>query len=290
MAALIDIIDQPKKTFKRSIERPRAWMWPAIWIVASILVLTLITSAQASAYGATQSQFTAPGMTGSTTGADQAQRLPQGQIPSGQSGAPSSGNQNTAPAEGQSFPTAGQTAPSATGSQAFPGGAPAGFPGAAALPSSPVLAIALKLGLLVISWLIIAGLGFLLVRLLRGKVTFKAVFTVGVLATIPFFYRNLTQLIYYWTTKRLVLSQGLSFLAPAGRAAATGSAVLASLLANIDPFSIWFYILLGIGLGTISELKGWQAALVTVILVAALAGIRLIPLAFNPGFSIPVLG
>ncbi|MCE5258072.1 MAG: YIP1 family protein [Chloroflexi bacterium] len=277
MAALIDIIDRPKQAYKQAAERKNAWVWPAVLIIISMVVSALVmSSAQSSMLSTMQSRFLAQGIpstTARTTG-----------VPADQQGA--------APAGQQGATTGTQAGAAITGGNVRPGTTPGAFPqgAVAGTSSSPLLTIGLKLAVLVVSWLLIAGLGYLLVRLLRGKPDFGAIFTAGVLATIPFFYRNLTQLIYYLSTKRIILSQGLSFLAPTGPGVAAGGSVLSSLLANIDPFAIWFYVLLGIGLHQVGQVKGWKAALSTIIIIAALNVVRLLPTMLGLSISIPILG
>lgn len=284
MAALLDIIDRPRKTFLQAKEHPQAWVWPAIWIIVSMAVVTLIMSAaQSSAFSTMTRPFASTAQP--FAGAGAAQGLPsaqQGTGPSGQA-APSAPGQASASPAIQGTPAAGQAM--APGAGGFPQGTVT-----ASAAESPYMTLALKFALLVVVWLLIAGLGGLLVRLMHGKASFRSLFTMGVLASIPFFYRNVTQLIYHWVTKRVIIGQGLAFLVPTGPAAPANSAIVSSLLANIDPFGLWFYLLLGIGLSAVAEIKGWKAALITVILVAVFAGIRLIPLVFNLGFTIPIIG
>ncbi|MHB9034918.1 MAG: YIP1 family protein [Anaerolineae bacterium] len=270
MATLIDIIDRPKQTFQQAKDQPRKWIWPAVLIAVSMLILAIVVStAETALFSSIRSQFGTQGFPNSGQG------ITQGAAPSGQ----------------RSGAASGQTGTTTRGSQAAQGSFPTRTGTAASgLTSSLPLTLGLKLGFLILAWIILAGLGYLFVKLFRGSGTLGNFFSVGVLASIPFFFRNLTQLVYYYATKSIITTQGLAFLVRTGRNSAAGALIFSNLLANIDLFSLWFFALLGIGLGTVGQLKWWKAVIITIILLAVVMAIRLIPILLNIGISAPILG
>jgi hypothetical protein len=266
MALLFDLVDRPRKALSYVAEHPKSAWGPALLIIISIVALAVVNlQATASSLSARMAQFASlsPSAQSSVTG-------------SGQTGTRTFNRQGA---------TAGQTPqPGQQGQGAFPAGAPTSFAGFGLL--TPVIGI----GLLIISWLIIAILGHLLGKLFGGTGRFASTFAVGVWSTFPFFLRDVTQIAFQIITKRTILYQGLSFLAPVGAGIEPSSGILSTLLASFDPFAIWFLVLLGIGLAVVTRIKGWKAALIAVVIFVLLVGVRLLPTLFGLSIRIPILG
>lgn len=268
MATLFDLVDRPKKAFGHVAEHPKSFWLPAILIIIGIIVLATVnlqtTTAATSARFAQFANVTpgAPSAAGQQAGA---------------TGANGSGTRQRA--------TAGQTPqPGQTGQGAFPVGA------STALAFTGLLSPVIGVVLLIISWLLIGTLSHFLGKLFGGVSRFAATFAVGVWTTLPFFVRNMTQLAFQLITKRTILYQGLSFLAPARTGLQASSRILSTVLASIDPFAIWFLVLLGIGIAVVTKVKGWKAVLIAVFIFALLVGVRLLPTLFGLAIRVPILG
>jgi hypothetical protein len=274
MAILFDLIDRPRQAFTHVVAKPKSLWTAVILILISLIALSVVNiTSSTTASNARLAQFA-----NITPGA-----FPQGPQ-GGAAGANGSGTSGPRQRGGQGA-TAGQTPqPGQTGQTAFPAGA------AFAPSTNTILTPIVGVIFLFLSWLLIAFLGHFLGILFRGTGKFVSTFAVGVWTTIPFFFRDLTQLIFQLSTTRTIVYQGLSFWAPIGRNATTATRILSTALASIDPFAIWFLVLLGVGIAAATKIRWWKSILIAVFIFLVLIGIRLLPLVLGLSLRVPVLG
>jgi hypothetical protein len=274
MATFFDVIDRPKKAFIHVVEHPKSLWTPLILIIIGLIVLAVV-NLQSSATAASNRFAQFANITpGSSSAAGQQ---------AGATGASGSGTSGFRQRTGQAA-SAGQTPqPGQTGQAATLGTQ-------STLASNGILTPIMGIILLIISWLLIGTLGHFLGKLFGGVSHFVATFAVGVWTTLPFFFRDLTQLAFQLITTRTIIYQGLSFLAPVGRNVSASSRILSTLVASIDPFAIWFLVLLGIGIAVATKVKGWKAVLIAVLIFAVLVGVRLLPTLLNLAIRVPILG
>ena len=274
MAILFDLIDRPKKAFSDVVAHPRSFWTPVILIFISLIVLAVVNAqSSAATVNARLAQFANITPGAPITAGQQA----------GATGANGSGQTGTRQRPGQGA-TADQTPQPGQTGQAVTVGT------LSTLASNGILYPIMGVILLIISWLIIGTLGHFLGRLFGGVSHYGATLAVGVWTTLPFFWRDLTQIAFQLITKRTILYQGLSFLAPAGTGFRTSSGIISTLLASIDPFAIWFLVLLGVGIVVATKVKGWKAVLIAIFIFAVLVGVRLLPTLFGLAIRVPILG
>lgn len=276
MAILFDLVDRPNKAFGQVIEHPKSFWGPAILLVVSIIALSVVNlQSTTSAMTARFAQFanvtpgSAPalGQQDNATGANGSGQTGVRQRP----GQGATANQTPQPGQTGEFPS-------------FPVGA------SPILGLSGILSPVLGILLLVISWFIIGTFGHFLGKLLGGVSRFGATFAVGVWTTLPFFFRDLTQIAFQLITKRTILYQGLSFLTPASNGLQGSGGILSTALASVDPFAIWFLALLGIGVAVATRVNGWKAAGIALLIFIVLVGLRILPALLGLAIRIPVLG
>ena len=275
MATIFDLIDRPKQAFDHVAEHPKSFWLPAVLVILGMIVLAVVnlqtTTSLASARFAQFTNLTpgAPSAAGQQADA---------------TGANGSGQARSRQGSRQGA-TAGQTPqPGQTGQLPFPVAAQP------MLAFTSILTPVMGVALLIISWLLIGTLGHFLGKLFGGVSRFMATVAVGVWTTLPFFLRDLTQIVFQLITGRTILYQGLSFLAPAGSGLQATGRILSTVLASIDPFAIWFLVLLGIGIAVATKVKGWKAVLIAVLIFAVLVGVRLLPTLFGLAIRVPILG
>jgi hypothetical protein len=256
MAVFFDVVDQPRKAFTHVVEHPKSLWTPVILIMMSLIVLAVVTPG-AFPSGGQQSGTTGGNATGSS-GFRQ------------RTGQPATANQTPQPGQtGQTVPTTG-------------------IPFTQSVNSilTPIIGIAL----LVISWLVIGVLGHFLGKLFGGTSRFITTAAIGVWTTLPFFFRDLTQIAFQLITKQTIVYQGLAFLSPLGRNASAALRTLSTALSSIDPFAIWFLVLLGIGISVATKVKAWKAILIAIFIFVVLIGVRILPTLLGISVRIPILG
>jgi hypothetical protein len=126
-------------------------------------------------------------------------------------------------------------------------------------------------------WLIVAGLLHLVLTLLGGRTTSGSTLNLVAWASLPFVLRDLVQAAFMLSTRQLVPGVGLSGFAPQG----TGMLVTAATeaLKHIDLYSVWYGLLLIIGVraaGGLRPGKALAAVLITlgvVLLLLVLPGV-----------------
>lgn len=121
-------------------------------------------------------------------------------------------------------------------------------------------------------WLVRGTLAHWVTRLFRGVSRWKATSAVCVWAMLPYGLRDLFLGIYTAVTGTIIESQGLSFLVSTRMQLTTWGSLLARFLTEIDPFTIWSFVLLGIGLGVGTKLghKSWIVAALVWVLIFVL--------------------
>lgn len=94
-------------------------------------------------------------------------------------------------------------------------------------------------------------------------------------SSLPFFIRDIVQIIAILVTKQLITQPGLSGFMESGT---TGlPAYLSSLLSFVDIYLIWQFILIGIGARKISGLKAGKAWLATLIAIIIFLALKALP-------------
>ncbi len=125
------------------------------------------------------------------------------------------------------------------------------------------------LGWLVLGWLLHLGL-----TLLGGRGSSQQVLNVTAWSLLPFALRDVVRTVAMWNNGELLSTLGLSGFAPPGE----GSLMLylAAVLAFVDIYLLWHWVLLGIGLSAgsnLSKSKTWTAVLLTAIALFLLRGL-----------------
>jgi hypothetical protein len=126
--------------------------------------------------------------------------------------------------------------------------------------------------------LLIAAILYGVVALTGRKPEWHTLLTICVFAGFVDFLRLLTQLglmLCYGTLEVYTsLTPLASFLAQSEGADATAVAAVAGLLSAVDPFRIWYWLVVIIGLSVTTQLRGWRAWLVCTLCWLIAAGVR----------------
>ncbi len=242
LSFLVGIWVRPRKTLEQAAEHP-GWHW----LIPMILV-ALLTAAQVWVTAPIQQQMTQ----------EQIEKMMQQQREE---------IQKTAP-KGQMAPEIPETPPPS-------------------IPLAPMIILGVVTGTfgLIIIWLVRAGVLHLLAMALGGRHRFGQMFAMTAWASMPTTLRQIEQIAYSLFTHRLVQNPGLSWLVSKPTAgqnpleAATKSLQnpLIPLLREIDIFTIWYLVLLFVGIGVTARLSRKKTAVVWVIYLLLAAAVYVLP-------------
>lgn len=130
----------------------------------------------------------------------------------------------------------------------------------AAPPAPPlVLTLLVALGPLLLAWLIRPAVLHILGLLVGGQDSYAILLRTTAWASFPLILRALLQTIFAGITQQPIVGPGLSGLVEPG--------MLAAILGQIDLFTLWYVILLGLAVAVSSRLSRNKALLVTAIYV-----------------------
>jgi uncharacterized membrane protein YhaH (DUF805 family) len=127
-------------------------------------------------------------------------------------------------------------------------------------PGQPVvLTLLVALGPLLLAWFIRPAVLHILGLLVGGQDSYAILLRTTAWASFPLILRALLQTIFAGLTQQPIVGSGLSGLVEPG--------MLAAILGQIDLFSLWYVILLGLAVAVSSRLGRNKALLVTAIYV-----------------------
>ena len=124
-------------------------------------------------------------------------------------------------------------------------------------------------------WLVVAGLLHLVLTLVGGRVTSGSTLNLAAWASLPFLIRDLLQAGFMLYTKQLVPGAGLSGFAPEG--AGMLATALVEALKHIDLYSVWYALLLMIGVRTAAGLRAGKAVMAVVLTLAVILLLLILP-------------
>jgi uncharacterized membrane protein YhaH (DUF805 family) len=127
-------------------------------------------------------------------------------------------------------------------------------------PGQPVvLTLLVALGPLLLAWFIRPAVLHILGLLVGGQDSYAILLRTTAWASFPLILRALLQTIFAGLTQQPIVGSGLSGLVEPG--------MLAAILGQIDLFTLWYVILLGLAVAVSSRLSRNKALLVTAIYV-----------------------
>ena len=129
--------------------------------------------------------------------------------------------------------------------------------------------LGIYLGWLLLGWLLHLGL-----TLLGGRLSSQQVLNVTAWSLLPFALRDVVRTVAMWNNGQELTTLGLSGFAPMGEGPTL--LFLAALLAYLDIYLLWHWLLLGKGLNVganLSKVKTWSVVLFTVLVLFLLRGV-----------------
>lgn len=153
------------------------------------------------------------------------------------------------------------------------------FQQAVSMGSNPVVTMIFPLlgrfAAIWISWFLLGSILHLSLTLNGSRSGNRSALNIVAWASMPFFIRDIVQIVAILVTKQLITQPGLSGFAPEGAAGLV--AFLSGFLAFIDLYLIWQIILLVAGVREISALKQNKAWLATLIAVLVFLSLKALP-------------
>lgn len=126
--------------------------------------------------------------------------------------------------------------------------------------------------------LVLSSLFYALVALSGRKPEWHTLLTVCVFASFVDVVAGAVRLGFMLRFKTLAVSTSLAaltpMLAPEGEGAAQQAAALSGILSLTDPFRIWFWVVLGVGLAVTAQLRGWKVWTSCICFWLVAAGVR----------------
>ncbi len=156
------------------------------------------------------------------------------------------------------------------------------FVSPAALMISGGLSSVVVLGLM---WLLMSGVLYFLVLLAGGEATFGVAWAMTPWITLPFAVRNLVQAAWVYTQRGLLHYPGLTFLVATGDTVADTRNPLFPVLAQTDPFGLWYVVLVYAALRGGFNMSRRAAVILTVVYVAIMLGVSTLPVFVTRMFS-----
>ncbi len=151
-----------------------------------------------------------------------------------------------------------------------------------ALMVSGSLSAVVILGLM---WLLMSGLLYFLAMLAGADVTFGVAWAMAPWITLPFVLRSLLEAAWVYVNHALLRYPGLTFLISTGNLATDTRNPLFPVLAQIDPFGIWYAILVYAALRGGFNLQRRTAVLLTLVYLAIMLGVSTLPIVIANAFT-----
>lgn len=143
--------------------------------------------------------------------------------------------------------------------------------------------------LLVIGWVLWAGLLYFVSMVMGGEAKYGQMFSVLAWAWLPYFWRYLTQAGWTFYSNQLITKPGLSFLVATGDMRKDSANFAYVILAQLDLFWLWHLFLIAVGVAVASRFSKGKAFFATVVYGAASLALTLIGPAIQ-GFISPSAG
>jgi len=119
---------------------------------------------------------------------------------------------------------------------------------------------------------------------LGGVSAWGSSFAVGVWSLLPFFVRDIVQVIYVAVNGKVIEHQGLSFLVASGDMMQNARNLRYAALAQLDPFVLWHLVLLTAGIAVATRMGRGRAFALALLITAAFIGTRLLPVLLTRSF------
>lgn len=117
-----------------------------------------------------------------------------------------------------------------------------------------------------------------------GTSAWGSTFAAAVWSMMPFFVRDLVQSAYTLVSQQLIEHQGLSFLVASGDSLRDGRNLTYALLGNVDLFTVWHIVLLGIAIGVATKLTKGKAVTMAIVVWLAFLAMKLVPVLIGRAF------
>ncbi len=151
-----------------------------------------------------------------------------------------------------------------------------------ALMISGSLSAVVILGLM---WLLMSGILYFLVLVAGGEATFSVAWSLAPWITLPAVFRALLEAAWIYVHQELLQYPGLTFLINSGNLIADKRNPLFPVLAQIDPFAIWYAVLVYAALRGGFNLQRHTAVILTVVYLAIMLGISTVPVVVTNMFA-----
>ncbi|MCC6189833.1 MAG: YIP1 family protein [Anaerolineales bacterium] len=132
-------------------------------------------------------------------------------------------------------------------------------------------------------WLVMGGLLHLLLTMLGGRDSTGGALNIVAWASLPFAVRDLVRAGYMLVEKQLITNAGLTGFAPAGDGWAY--AALAEVLARVDLYTLWYIVLLYLGVRASGGLSAGKALAGILIALLVMLILGLLPAVIASAFG-----
>ena len=125
---------------------------------------------------------------------------------------------------------------------------------------------------------------------LGGRSAWAATYAVGVWSMLPYFVRDVVQIIYVLVQKQVPQHAGLSFLVASGDWLKDSQSVTYSLLSNADPFALWHLLVFAVAISVATKVGQAKGAILAIIIFALFLGLKLVPVLLSSAVTGQFMG
>jgi hypothetical protein len=133
------------------------------------------------------------------------------------------------------------------------------------------------LGMMALGWVLRSAMIHFSSPVIGGSSRWGPTFAVSVWSMLPFFVRDVLQIVFVLVRKATIQHAGLSFLVASGDWVKDSRSIVYSLLSNTDPFVLWHLLLLGVGIAVALKVGRAKGVLLGVLIWVVFLGLKLVP-------------
>lgn len=123
-----------------------------------------------------------------------------------------------------------------------------------------------------------------------GTSAWAATFSACVWSMMPFFVRDIVQLVYVLSNKSLIEHQGISFLVASADWMSDSQDLAYNALAHVEPFALWHIVLLTAAICAATGIGKGKGFVMAVVVWAVFVGLKLLPTAIGSAITGGMLG
>ncbi|MBN1402575.1 MAG: YIP1 family protein [Anaerolineae bacterium] len=133
------------------------------------------------------------------------------------------------------------------------------------------------LATMALGWVLRAAIIHFSSAALGGTSAWGPTYAVSVWSMLPFFVRDIVQIVYVLLQKGVLQQAGLAFLVASGDWFKDSRSIVYNLLSNTDPFVLWHLLVVAVGIAVAIKVSRVKGAVLGLFMWVLFLGLKLIP-------------